>query len=1487
MEVQVNRHAISFLQSFVKVAAFLTVVTGLAVLAGWVFDIPLLKSILPGTASMKFNTALGILFSGVSLWLLREEEEKPGRKLIEQILAVVIILIGSLSMSEYLFEWDLGIDQLFVKDVITSPANFPGRMSQVTAICFVLTGFGFLLIRSKLSQYFALGVAALSLLALIGYLYGYQALYLLPGYGSIAVHTAFTFFMVSLASLALQPTVGVMKLITSNATSGRTVRFLLPVTILSIILLGILVEEGERLGVIDSGYESVVLVALLILINAPLIYFYANRINQSEIEIIRLSRLYATLSQVNQTIVHVKNRDELFASICNVVVQFGNYSLAWIGLLDEGTGDIRPAAANGLDIKQWPFQWANIHTGPFANGLVATAMRTAKVVTSNDIQTDARTLRVQEQIQKYDFHSTASVPFQLRGSTIGILSLVSPEIGFFTAEEEVRLLEEMGRDISFALDNIAIEEERQQGEEQIRAQTARLKALADASQTFATAVQDYQAMLEIAARQTAEAMNGFCGVRLLSADGEWLEMVAMHDVDLEALELARMLSNPPLRADEPNFVQRVLQSQQALLMPGVSEDQLRGVVKPEHWAHLKYIASHSRLLAPIRTRNEALGFLIISRKVGSPAFDEQDLSLAQDLADRAALALANARLFEQVQNELTERKQAEEMLRENEQKFSILFEKSSFAVSLSRLPDGAIVDINEAFERAFGYTKQEILGKTSLELGINPAAEDRTRLLAVLQEHGSARNQEMTLHTKSGEVRIFSVNIDLVDIGGQKYILNTTQDITESKQAEEQLRYQARLLENVNDAVIATDTQFNLTSWNHAAERLYGYKADEVLGLKVQEIIRSEFSDTQRTAEGQVLNESGSYRTEVLQYHRDGHSFWVEGNTFALKESNGQTYGYVGINRDITQRKQAEEQVRRQLRQLNALRLIDTAISSSFDLHVILDVVLQQVLIQLGVDASALLLFKPELQTIEYAASGGFRSDALLYTRLKLGEGYASQAVLERKTIHISGIMETKGKLAKALQAANEDFVDYYGTPLIVKGEVKGILEIYHRTHLQPDSAWLEFLETLAGQAAIAIDNALLFESLQRSNANLERRVAERTAELNRTNSELERANRAKDEFLANMSHELRTPLTSILGLSESLLEQRAGSLNNYQQRSLEIVESSGRHLLELINDILDLSKLDAGKFDYYPQPISVDDVCRSCLSFVKALAIKKSINVTYTNEADISKILADPRRLKQILINLLMNAVKFTHEHGNVILQVNANQEDDLIQFSVIDNGIGIAAEDLERLFQPFVQVDGSLNREYDGTGLGLALVQRLTDLHGGSVTVESEVGKGSRFTVNLPGNQNETIKLVDFETQTDRQPAKNEIPQEVSAARGTILLADDNMANILTIGEYLENFGYAVVAAHDGLEAIQKAEENNPDIILLDIQMPVMNGLEVMGHLRGDIRFASTPIIALTALAMSGDRERCLEAGASEYMSKPVSLKTLKQTIENLLQG
>ena len=596
---------------------------------------------------------------------------------------------------------------------------------------------------------------------------------------------------------------------------------------------------------------------------------------------------------------------------------------------------------------------------------------------------------------------------------------------------------------------------------------------------------------------------------------------------------------------------------------------------------------------------------------------------------------------------------------------------------------------------------------------------------------------------------------------------------------------------------------------------------------------------------------------------------------------------------DITERKQAEEKIIRQNAYLSALHDIDLAIVSAVDLRISLSILLSRTVSLLAVDAAAVLLVDPVLSRLEFAAGLGFRTSAIESAEIKLGEGHAGKAAMEGRLVQIPNLADEPDDLLLVNSLREEMFLSYYGLPLIVKEKVIGVLELFHRTIIERDQEWLDFLNTLAGQAAIAIDNAQLFDNLQRSNTELEQRVAKRTAELDHTNAELEHANRAKDAFLANMSHELRTPLNSILGLSESLLEQRRGSLNESQQKSLQIIEASGSHLLSLINDILDLSKIEAGKFDYYPQVVDVDNLCRSSLSFVKEQAARKSITLTYSNESSVPEISADPRRLKQIVVNLLTNAVKFTPDKGQVTLEVRTDPERELIQISIIDTGIGIAPEDLKRLFTPFVQVDSSLNRQYEGTGLGLALVEKLTDLHGGSIQVESEVGKGSRFTVNLPCKQGIAEQPEDVHTGepllvTEQVQAFDFQPEgKGSAPRHKILLAEDNEANVITIGEYLESHGYEILVAHDGLEAIQMAQQAIPDIILMDIQMPLMNGLEAIRQLRAEPRFASTPIIALTALAMVGDRERCLEAGATEYLSKPVSLKALRQMIETFLAG
>lgn len=393
-------------------------------------------------------------------------------------------------------------------------------------------------------------------------------------------------------------------------------------------------------------------------------------------------------------------------------------------------------------------------------------------------------------------------------------------------------------------------------------------------------------------------------------------------------------------------------------------------------------------------------------------------------------------------------------------------------------------------------------------------------------------------------------------------------------------------------------------------------------------------------------------------------------------------------------------------------------------------------------------------------------------------------------------------------------------------------------------------------------------------NAELERRVEERT-------TELERALRAKDEFLASMSHELRTPLNAILGLSESLAEHVAGPLNDKQQRYVKTISESGSHLLSLINDILDLARIESGQVVLNITEVDLQQICQASLRMVNQLAHKKEQDLSLDLDEGIGSIWVDERRLKQILVNLLSNAVKFTPAGGKLGLKVRADPWEKHVMFTVWDNGIGISQNDMQRLFQPFVQLDSSLSREAPGTGLGLALVAQMVRLHGGNVSLESKLNEGSRFTVTLPW---EPALATDPELRL-KSTGKFRAIRPDAKDRPIILLVEDTKDATIMVTDYLQMNGYQVLSARDALTGIDLAKRSRPDLVLMDIHLPGMDGLEATRRLRADPEFRTLPIIALTALAMPGDRERCLAAGATDYVTKPVSLKKLAALIDEYL--
>jgi signal transduction histidine kinase/CheY-like chemotaxis protein/HPt (histidine-containing phosphotransfer) domain-containing protein len=383
----------------------------------------------------------------------------------------------------------------------------------------------------------------------------------------------------------------------------------------------------------------------------------------------------------------------------------------------------------------------------------------------------------------------------------------------------------------------------------------------------------------------------------------------------------------------------------------------------------------------------------------------------------------------------------------------------------------------------------------------------------------------------------------------------------------------------------------------------------------------------------------------------------------------------------------------------------------------------------------------------------------------------------------------------------------------------------------------------------------------------LEKRVEERTIALQEARDEAVQANRSKSAFLANMSHEIRTPLTAIIGFSESLLDPNQGLEERVE--SIQTIINSGKHLLQIINDILDLSKIEADRLEVNQVPVSPFEIIEDVTNIITLLAESKGLILRTEYDSLIPKeIVSDPLRFKQILINLCNNAIKFTEE-GSVKIKVECDRYKEILSIMVIDTGVGLSAEQIDRLFQPFSQVDSSASRKYGGTGLGLHLSRELALKLGGDIRVESTQFVGSCFTLTLATGPLTHVNFVAPPALiVEKLPRPTSEPE--SRLTGKVLLAEDNQDNQRLITMLVRKAGVDVEIAENGRVAVDKASRTEYDLILMDIQMPVMNGLDAVRELRANNY--SKPIVALTANAMKIDIDACREAGMNDFAAKPI---------------
>jgi len=724
-------------------------------------------------------------------------------------------------------------------------------------------------------------------------------------------------------------------------------------------------------------------------------------------------------------------------------------------------------------------------------------------------------------------------------------------------------------------------------------------------------------------------------------------------------------------------------------------------------------------------------------------------------------------------------------------------------------------------------------------------------------------------------------------------------EIAERRQAEEELKQsEARfrsLFDHMPSGVAVYQARndgedFITLDINRASEQTNSTGPDDSIGRSIVNL----FPAVKEVGLFDVIQRvwaTGEAEGYSFSFEKDHHVRWMEDYVYRLPSGE-----VVAIYDETTERRQAEKELKQYANRLRSLNRIDKTILANRPVEEIADEALRSVADVAHCQWSSVGLFGPEegADAVVAAVYPPDRAPVHRGDRVPRAALTANGEIDPHEVVVIKDVTRLPHRMPERFLPA-EGACSAILVPLLSRDRWSGFLFALGCDAVDFTPERQAIFEEVAEHLTIALERADLREQVQSHIQELEQHVAARTEQLRLTNTQLERAVRLKDEFLATMSHELRTPLNAILGLSEALQEEVYGTLTERQARSLSTIEESGRHLLSLINDILDVSKIGAGKMELSLGPVAVDPLCRASLVMVKQQAHGKSVKGSFSFDGAVSTIEADERLLKQALVNLLSNAVKFTPEGGAIGLEVVGDSERETVNFTVWDTGIGISPEDMAHLFQPFVQLDSSLSRSHSGTGLGLVLVERIADLHGGSVSVQSEPGQGSRFTISLPweataqpaapggvdGSRGEPYADSRHSALASDKPVDPVRP--VGAQDGpVVLLADDNEANASLVSDYLRAHGYQALIAQDGAEAVELARKAHLDVILMDIQMPGMDGIEAILTIRADADLAQTPIIALTALAMPGDRERCLAAGANNYLSKPVSLRKLVGMIQ-----
>ncbi len=776
----------------------------------------------------------------------------------------------------------------------------------------------------------------------------------------------------------------------------------------------------------------------------------------------------------------------------------------------------------------------------------------------------------------------------------------------------------------------------------------------------------------------------------------------------------------------------------------------------------------------------------------------------------------------QVATDITHRRQMEENLRTSETRYRAIVEDQTELVCRF-LPDTTLTFVNEAYCKYFGVMEADILGKPFLPLipqEVHASVlDDIQTLIKNLNTTTVGIIHEHPVVTNKGEVNWQQwSNRAILDENGQLQELQSVgRDITARKQIEQALQASEskyhQLYETLRDGIIETDIDGRIMECNPVFLNIIGYNHSEIYALCHSAITPVKWQAIEaRILEEQVLVQGYSDLYEKEYLTKTNKCVPVEIRLYLIRDKHEQPLRIWGFVRDTTERKWAQERLRS---------------ASAYNRR----------LIEANLDALVAITHNGKISDLNGA------------------------------TEQITGLSRD--------QLVGEDFSNYFTHPeqaqaiyqeALDDGVVHDIeLEIRHQSGKMTPvsynaSVYRDEFGDIVGVFAVARDITA------RKQIEADLRQAKESAEI---------ANRAKSIFLANMSHELRTPLNGVLGYAQILMRDK--KLSKRQQEGVAVIQRSGNYLLNLINDILDLSKIEAGKIELNPTDFHFGELLESINELFTIRAEQKGIEYIYEPLSSMPiGIHADEKRLRQILINLIGNAIKFT-EKGSASLKLSRCE--DKILFQIEDTGIGISLENQEKIFEPFQQV-GDITHHAEGTGLGLSITKRLIELMGGTLHVESVEGIGSIFWMMLDLPELDAVKSV-------RQQVPMIIGYESRCKRSKfrILVIDDAWENRTMLANLLEPLGFEVTEANNGKEGLAKAEDILPDLILMDLIMPIMNGFEATRNLRLIPEFHNLPIIATSASVFEHHRQQSLLSGCNDFVPKPIRAEQLFFVLDKYL--